>query len=152
MEQAAMTHPHVRRVRPDDETNWTALFRDYVAFYRANVADDVIALTWSRVLDAGSGMISLVAVDEADTPVGLALIVLHRSSWSKTWYCYLEDLFVAADQRGRGLGLALIEAVYAEADLHGATRTYWVTEEDNEAAQRLYARVAKKAPYVQFRR
>lgn len=147
-----MTHTHVRRVRPDDETHWAALFRDYVAFYRADVPDDVIALTWSRVLDPRSGMISLVAVDDADKPVGLALIVLHRSSWSKTWYCYLEDLFVAAEQRGRGLGLALIEAVYAEADSQGATRTYWVTEDDNEAAQRLYERVAKRAPYVQFRR
>jgi GNAT superfamily N-acetyltransferase len=97
-------------------------------------------------------MISLVAVDDAEKPVGLALMVLHRSSWSKTWYCYLEDLFVTAEQRGQGLGLALIDAVYAEADAQGATRTYWVTEEDNEAAQRLYARVATRAPYVQFRR
>ena len=35
--------------------------------------------------------------------VGFATYLFHRSSWSLTCYCYLEDLFVAPDSaRARG--------------------------------------------------
>ena len=29
-------------------------------------------------------------------------MLFHRSTWSKTWYCYLEDLFVRPDIRAKG--------------------------------------------------
>ena len=38
--------------------------------------------------------IALVAVNAADRPFGLAHVFFHRSTWSPTQYCYLEDLFV----------------------------------------------------------
>jgi GNAT superfamily N-acetyltransferase len=78
--------------------------------------------------------------------------VFHPSTWSPTAYCYLEDLFVAREARHHGTGEALIEAVYKEADKRGATRTYWATKEDNATARRLYDRVAKLSPFVQYRR
>jgi GNAT superfamily N-acetyltransferase len=99
-----------------------------------------------------SALAALVAVDDADVPIGLAHVLLHRSTWSPTWYCYLEDLFVDPAQRKRGVGRALIEAVYREADARGCTRTYWVTQESNAVARALYDRVATRAPFVQYRR
>ncbi|MGE0699997.1 MAG: N-acetyltransferase family protein [Hyphomicrobiaceae bacterium] len=143
------------RVRPleqRDHADWLALFRDYIAFYRADVPDEVVALTWSRLMGLEPEMLGLAAVGEDDRPVGLALIVFHRSTWSPTFYCYLEDLYVAPAMRGQGIGRALVEAVYAAADARGATRTYWVTESGNLTAQSLYDRLATRAPYVQYRR
>jgi GNAT superfamily N-acetyltransferase len=143
----------VRRLEARDREAWERLFRAYIEFYRANVPDQVIDLTWQRLLADGEGNpIGLVAVDDADVPFGLALAVLHRSTWSATWYCYLEDLFVDPSRRNTGAGRALIEAVYREADAHDCTRTYWVTEEGNATARALYDRVATKAPLVQYRR
>ncbi|MGE0765796.1 MAG: GNAT family N-acetyltransferase [Hyphomicrobiaceae bacterium] len=141
-----------RPLEPRDHSDWVTLFRAYVAFYRADVPDQVVALTWSRLMDPASGMSGLCAVDEDDRPVGIALLVFHLSTWSPTSYCYLEDLYVAPQWRGRGAGKALIEAVYDTADARGSTRTYWVTEEDNESARRLYDAIAHCAPYVQYRR
>jgi GNAT superfamily N-acetyltransferase len=143
------------RVRPledGDKADWLALFREYIAFYRASVPDDVIELTWARLLDADSGVVGLAAVDGGGGLLGIALLVFHPSTWSPTTYCYLEDLYVAPGARGRGVGRALLNAVYAEADARGATRTYWVTEEDNVVARRLYDRIAKRAAFVQYRR
>lgn len=142
----------VRHLGPRDHDQWLVLFRAYIDFYRADVPDEIVALTWTRLMDRTSGMVGLCAVTEQDQPVGIALLIFHLSTWSATTYCYLEDLYVAPEARGRGAGKALIEAIYAEADARGATRTYWVTEEENDDARRLYERVANRAPYVQFRR
>ncbi|MBO0766601.1 MAG: GNAT family N-acetyltransferase [Hyphomicrobiaceae bacterium] len=143
----------VRRVEPGDREDWERLFRGYNAFYHASVADAVIELTWQRLLAGGEGEpVGLLAVDDQDLPVGLAHIVFHRSTWSATWHCYLEDLFVDAALRGKGIGRVLIAAVYSEADARGCTRTYWTTDATNATARALYDRVATKTPFVQYRR
>lgn len=144
------------RVRPltaADKAQWIDLFKGYIAFYKATVADDVIEETFRRLLSGEPHVHrALVAVDDADRPIGLAHYIFHRSTWSKTWYCYLEDLFVRPDLRAGGVGQALIEAVYAEADKVGATRTYWTTQEFNYRARGLYDKMATKSPFVQYRR
>lgn len=143
----------VRRIEPHDRERWLELFRGYIAFYEAVVDEAVIEATWRTLLAPHEAdMIGLVAVDEGGHPVGLAHILFHRSTWSTTSYCYLEDLYVDADCRGHGAGAALIAATYREADARGATRTYWVTREDNATARSLYDRMAEVAPFVQYRR
>jgi GNAT superfamily N-acetyltransferase len=142
----------VRPVVASDEEAWLALFGDYVAFYEASVPDDVIALTWRRLLGQEDNMMALIACDAKGQALGIAAIVFHRSTWSPTWYCYLEDLFVASAARGLGVGRALIGATYAEADRRGATRTYWATQDTNATARRLYDSVGKLTEFVQYRR
>jgi GNAT superfamily N-acetyltransferase len=144
------------RVRPleaRDKPQWKELFKGYIAFYKATVADEVIEGTWQRLMRGDPEFhIALVAVDESDTAFGLAHVLFHRSTWSPTWYCYLEDLFVDPARRQKGAGRALIEAIYREADARKCTRTYWVTQEFNYRARALYDQVANKSPFVQYRR
>ena len=143
----------VRRLAEKDKEAWLPLFKGYIAFYKATVADDVIEKTWQRLMSAPPDFhIALVAVDAADNPVGLAHILFHRSTWSPTHYCYLEDLFVDPQQRLKGVGRALIDATYKEADARGCTRTYWATQEFNYRARALYDQLATKSPFVQYRR
>ena len=143
----------VRRLEARDKAAWVPLFKGYIEFYKSAVADDVIEETWTRLLSGQEGFhIGFVAVDNSDMPIGLAHLLFHRSTWSKTWYCYLEDLFVRPDIRAKGIGRALIEAVYRESDSRGATRTYWSTQEFNYRARGLYDQVATKSPFLQYRR
>ena len=143
----------VRRLAEKDKAAWQPLFKGYIAFYKATVADDVIEQTWQRLMQGASDFhIGLVAVNDADTPVGLAHVLFHRSTWSPTQYCYLEDLFVDPSQRLKGVGRALIEATYKEADARGCTRTYWATQEFNYRARALYDQLATKSVFVQYRR
>jgi GNAT superfamily N-acetyltransferase len=145
--------PRVRRLEPRDKAAWLPLFKGYIAFYKSSVADDVIDETFTRLLSGTEGFhIGFVAVDTTDTPIGFAHVLFHRSTWSKTWYCYLEDLFVRPDIRAKGIGRALVDATYKAADARGATRTYWSTQEFNYRARGLYDQVATKSPFVQYRR
>lgn len=143
----------VRRLADRDRSDWQRLFRGYIEFYQATLSDEQIALTWDRLMAADADFhVCFVAVDDHDVPFGIAHVLFHRSTWSPTHYCYLEDLFVDPSVRGTGAGRALIEATYREADTRGATRTYWTTQEFNTTARALYDRVAAKSPFIQYRR
>ena len=142
---------HVRRLDARDQVRWKQLFHDYIDFYGESVPSDVIALTYDRLV-AGRELLGLVAVGADDMAVGLANLVFHPATWTATCHCYLEDLYVDPAQQRRGVGRLLIEASYAQADLRGADRTYWFTRGDNAQARRLYDKVAKLSPFVQYRR
>ena len=139
----------VRPLEARDAARWRELFDGYLAFYKTSVAEDVIGLTWQRLLSGAQ--IGLVAVDANDRPIGLAHVLFHASTWSPTCYCYLEDLFVDPARRQKGVGRALIEAVYARADAHGCSRTYWMTQETNATARQLYERIAVRSGFLQYR-
>jgi GNAT superfamily N-acetyltransferase len=59
---------------------------------------------------------------------------------------------VAEAARGRGLGRALIEAVYGEARSAGASRVHWLTHETNASARALYDTLADRPGFIQYRK
>ncbi|MFZ4806296.1 MAG: GNAT family N-acetyltransferase [Hyphomicrobiaceae bacterium] len=143
----------IRPLQPGDQVRWSELFKAYIAFYEAKVSDEVIDLTWQRLMSGeGGSMLGLAACRADGRLVGIAHVLFHRSTWSPTWYCYLEDLFVDPAERAQGAGAALIQAVYRESDARRCTRTYWATQEFNARARSLYDKVATKSPFVQYRR
>src|SRR5262249_49784802 len=108
-------------------------------------------VTWSRLLDPNEPMFALVAEEKRDL-LGVVHCVLHRGTWAINQLCYLEDLFVAPEARGKGVGRALIEAVYARADANQWDRVYWLTHEPNTTARALYDKVAQTRGFIQYRR
>lgn len=143
----------VRALAETDREAWEPLFRGYLEFYKSSLTDEMIDLTFQRLMgDDPQFHIGLVAVDADDVPLGLAHVLFHRSTWSPSHYCYLEDLFVAPDRRLKGVGRKLIEAVYVEADKRDCTRTYWATQEFNYRGRALYDQLANKSPFIQYRR
>jgi GNAT superfamily N-acetyltransferase len=141
------TRPIERR----DRECWDALWRGYLAFYSHDLPQQVTEFTFSRLVDPGQPLHGFVATDGDDRVLGFVHYLFHASTWSLTAYCYLEDLFVDPAGRSRGVGRALIEAVYRAADAQGATRVYWHTENTNARAQVLYHQVAALTPFLQFR-
>ncbi len=67
-------------------------------------------------------------------------------------YVYLQDLFVTSELRGKGVGKALVEHVYAAAKVQGGTRVWWLTHETNTDAMHLYDKIADKSGFVQYRK
>ena len=141
----------IRPLTVADRQAWSPLWAGYLEFYQATIADEVSELTFARLLDAAEPMFCLVA-EEDGRLIGIVHCVLHRSTWTRGPYLYLQDLFVARDVRGSGAGRALIEAVYARADELGAERVYWLTHESNATARLLYDRIAEHSGFIQYRR
>ena len=142
---------NVRSLRPADRERWNELWRGYLQFYKHDLPADLTDLTWRRLLDPAHPFQGFAAL-AGERIAGIVHFHVHASTWARTGYCYLEDLFVDPGCRGQGLGRTLIEAVYRAADEQGAERVYWHTENPNDRAQHLYRQVAELTPFVQFRR
>lgn len=141
----------IRPLAPGDRAAWEPLWAGYLTFYGATVASAVTKVTWARLMDAGEPMHGLGAEDEGRL-VGIVHYIFHRSTWTTGDYCYLQDLFTLAESRGRGIGRALIEAVYARAREAGASRVHWLTQESNAAARALYDTLADRPGFIQYRK
>ncbi|MCU0907535.1 MAG: GNAT family N-acetyltransferase [Rhodobacteraceae bacterium] len=149
-----MTRPSVA-IRPlirQDEAEWRRLWHAYLAFYQTELPDAVYAATFAGNLDpAVTDRLCLVAEGQGRL-VGLVHVIWHAHNWRLEDVCYLQDLYVDEGTRGTGAGRALIEAVYAEADRRGTPAVYWMTQDFNTTARRLYDRVAKVTPFVKYTR
>ena len=145
----------IRAVTRQDYARWLPLWDGYNAFYGRSgptaLAQEVTAVTWSRFFDDGEPVHALVA-ESAGELLGLAHYLFHRTTTAIAPLCYLNDLFTAEAARGKGVGRALIEAVYGEARRAGAARVYWLTHETNATAQALYDRVAEKSGFIVYRK
>ncbi|MGA0006795.1 MAG: GNAT family N-acetyltransferase, partial [Burkholderiaceae bacterium] len=141
----------IRMADEVDFAQWLTLWKGYQAFYKTDIADDVSAITWERFLDQAEPMHCAVAEDQGQL-TGMVHYIDHRSCWTRGNYVYLQDLYVHADSRGKGIGRALIEHVYAAANRSGASRVWWLTHESNADAMRLYDRIADKSGFLQYRK
>jgi GNAT superfamily N-acetyltransferase len=140
----------VRPLAPTDHDAWLPLWQGYQRFYRTEIAPEVTANTWSRLLDPAEPMYALGA-EHGGRLIGITHYLFHRTTWSVGDNCYLQDLFVEETARGLGAGRALIEAVSSAAEAAGAARVYWLTAEDNPV-RALYDKVARYSGFIQYRR
>lgn len=151
-----MTQPFViRDVVNDDFDAWKPLWDGYNSFYGRHgetaLPEHITRNTWSRFLDAREPMHALVAEAEGRL-LGLAHFLTHRSTIQIEPNCYLQDLYTVEAARGRGVGRALIEAVYDRARQIGLPRVYWQTHETNATAMKLYDQVADRSGFIVYRR
>lgn len=145
----------VRAVTPADYDQWLPLWEGYNAFYKrvgpTAVPIEVTKLTWQRFFDAYEPVYALVA-EENGNLTGLVHYLFHRNTIMVGPVCYLQDLFTDPALRGKGVGKALIEAVYAKAHEAGSPRVYWHTHETNATARKLYDYVAQNSGFIVYRK
>jgi GNAT superfamily N-acetyltransferase len=145
----------IRPVELDDYSRWLPLWQGYNEFYSRSgptaLPEAVTQVTWARFFDHSEPMHAEVA-DLGGELVGLVHYLFHRTTVSVAPTCYLQDLFTSEAARGRGVGGALIEAVYARAAAAGAERVYWHTHSSNTVARRLYDRVAENSGFLVYRK
>ena len=139
----------VRPLEANDREQWEPLWDGYNLFYeRPDLPAAITETSWARFLDPEEPMFAAVAEMDGRI-VGLVHYLYHRNTAMIEDACYLQDLFTAPEARGKGVGRALIEYVYAEAAKAGSRRVYWQTAENNPA-RKLYDQVATLTPFRRY--
>ena len=148
-------HFKIRDVSPEDFGQWLPLWEGYNTFYQRvgpkSVPMEITRTTWARFFDHYEPVHCLVA-EASQKLVGTVHYIFHRNTTMLGPTCYLQDLFTSEEARGKGVGKALIEAVYERARSAGSTRVYWQTHETNSTAQRLYDNISDRTGFIVFRK
>ena len=125
----------VRRAERADAEAIGRLLHDFNTEYEdftpgpAKIAERV------RELLAARDTVVLLA---GDGPDGLAVLRFRASIWIDALECYVAELYVVPDKRGRGIGRALMEEVLDVARREGAGHIELNTSDDDVAARALY--------------
>jgi GNAT superfamily N-acetyltransferase len=141
----------IRPIEPGDRAAWGDLFRAYGVFYETSFDDEVLDRVWEWLMDATHPVSAFVATHDG-TPVGFAHYRSVPDTFTAAEGWFLDDLYVAPDQRGTGLATSLIDAVAAACTAGGGGALRWITAESNTTAQRVYDRIATRTSWVTYER
>jgi ribosomal protein S18 acetylase RimI-like enzyme len=83
-------------------------------------------------------VILLARAHETGEAIGVAVMRLQLSVWSRAQEAYVAELYVLARRRGQGYGRELITETMRVARERGADCALVVASEDDRLAQRLY--------------
>ena len=128
----------VRIAEPSDAEDVGRLLHDFNAEYsEPTPGPEVLAERISELIAADETTFLLVG----EGPYGIAELRFRPSVMTGAPDCYLEELYVVPEMRGRGMGRALMDAVLETARSKGATHIDLGTNEDDVAARALYERM-----------
>ena len=128
----------VRPATPQDVPDVLRLIRALATYERE---PDVVATTEDdlrRWLFGADPVASVLVAEAAGRVVGMALWFRTYSTWTGQPGIYLEDLFVEPEQRGSGLGRALLRELARIAVERGYPRVEWAVLDWNTPAVEFY--------------
>ena len=129
-----MSDERVRRATTDDAAVAARLMHAFSTEYDEEIDDvEVLERRYRQQLTG-----DLVVLLVGDGPDGFAQLRYRGQVYSDAPTAYLEELYVAPERRGEGLGRALLEAAMDEARTHGADQMDLGNSEDDTAAIALY--------------
>ncbi len=133
----------IRRGRRTDSEGFIGLV---VALARFEKLDPPTPSGKRRLLDDifRRKMVNLFVASRRGRLVGYALYFYSYSSFLAKPTLYLEDLFVDAESRGRGVGTALLKRCAEEARAKGCGRMEWAVLTWNEKALGFYESIGAK--------
>jgi ribosomal protein S18 acetylase RimI-like enzyme len=125
----------VRRAGPEDAEAVGRLLHDFnTEFDEPTPGPRALADRMRELISSGETTVLLAG----DGPDGLTVLRFRPSIWSEALECYLAELYVVPDRRGKGLGRALMAAAIQLARDRGADHMDLGTSEDDVAARALY--------------
>lgn len=126
-----------RRAGPADAEAVARLLHDFNTEFDTPSPGVAVLADRLRSLLATPDTIAYLAGDPA---VGVALVTLRTNVWYSGQVALLDELYVAPDRRGQGLGAAMIELLISEATDGGVSAIEINVDAGDVDAQRFYER------------
>jgi ribosomal protein S18 acetylase RimI-like enzyme len=128
----------VRIAEPQDAGDVARLLHDFNTEYEDFTPGvEVLTENAGRMIENDEMTVLLAG----EGPDGLAELRFRTSVWSDGLHAYLEELYVAPERRGQGIGRTLLNAAMDLARERGAKHMDLGTSDDDVAARALYQSV-----------
>jgi ribosomal protein S18 acetylase RimI-like enzyme len=99
---------------------------------------DELAVRLAELIAGDHITVLLARAPETGAAIGVAVMRVQPSVWSRAGEAYLAELYVVPGWRGKGYGRELITEAMRVARQRGADYAFLVTSEEDRLAQRLY--------------
>ena len=142
----------VRPLEKKDQEQWHYIWGEYLKFYETELPSKIYSETFSRLIDTNNRHQNCLVAYSDETLFGLVHYIFHPHNWRTDDVCYLQDLFTLTKLRRKGIAKALIQAVYEAADANETSSVYWMTQDFNLGARKLYDQVASLTPFIKYQR
>ena len=126
-----------RRAAPDDAETVAQLLHDFNTEFDTSTPGTAVLTRRLQSLLAGPITIAYLAGEPA---AGVALVTLRSNVWYDGPVALLDELYVAPDRRGRGLGGAMVDLLIADAKANGISAIEINVDAGDVDAQRFYER------------
>lgn len=118
----------IEAIKESDYAEWSAVWKQYLDFYETSLPEEQYKNTFKRLItpetDKGKDLFGFLLRDDSKEVKGLAHFLFHANCWTDKPHCYLNDLFVGSECRGRGFGKELILATQKISKEKGCARLY----------------------------
>jgi GNAT superfamily N-acetyltransferase len=131
-------HPVIRPAAPEDVHDLVQLIHDLAEYERSPGSVEIVPDQLHEALFADTPAVFSHVADVGGRVVGMTIWFVTFSTWAGRHGIYLEDLYVRPEERGRGVGRALVSELAAIADRSGYRRVEWSVLDWNEPALRFY--------------
>jgi GNAT superfamily N-acetyltransferase len=128
----------IRRATPDDAATIHELIRALAAYEREPDAVRATPESLAEQMRGDRPPFECLLAEDAGRAAGFALFFQSYSTWRGRPGIWLEDLFVREEDRGRGIGEALLRAVARTAVERACGRLEFSVLDWNEPAIRFY--------------
>ena len=143
-----LTEALIRTARQEDLPALTALLAELFAIEQDFSPDTTRQRRGLALLLADERATVLVA-EVAGQVLGMVTLQSLISTAQGGWVGLLEDLVVAQEWRGEGLGSRLLAAVQEAADNQGLSRVQLLVDEDNHSAKGFYRNQGLRRTHLQ---
>jgi GNAT superfamily N-acetyltransferase len=134
----------IRRVRPGDESEMTAMIHELAEFERAAHECTVTESQLGQALFGDPSTVQGHIAEVDGRAAAGALWFRNFSTWDGVAGIYLEDLYVRPQFRRRGLARKILATLARECVEHGYSRLTWAVLDWNANAIALYDAVGGK--------
>ena len=103
--------------------------------------------TWQWICAEDSGVGGIGLFDDTGTLLGITHYILHKSTGNDTDAALMQDLYVSPKHRGLGYASLLVRELAEIGKEESWCRLYWLADENNDAAQKLYQKIGVKLAF-----
>ena len=136
----------IRPIKIEDKKDWEKLYKGYADFYKVEMNDKILNTLWNWVNDKNHEIEAIVYEVDGNIVAFAHYRRMPRPLKGQN-ICFLDDLFVDPDYRGKKIGEKILNELKKISKSNGWDLIRWITHKENIRAKTLYDRVAQKTSW-----